>query len=250
MHSDGSGRSAGALAMHDNAKGYRAPVLCALWCMCNRSTPTITPPPPTPQLPPPPQPASHTRGAGARTSAAPARLQRLLQPQAPVRTHTQRASCRRWAHAAIVQRSGMGAWCVCARTCCRTSSSAARAPATRSCEHAQKDLAEDVHMHMAIAWKGCMGARRVCGGRGATQTSVRTARAASPSPHPCAARWAQDGASGIIALVRRLGPAGLTGDTLVSYPLDRSYSRWRSWYKSPQSPVIPYVDLARLFRLQ
>ena len=106
------------------------------------------------------------------------------------------------------------------------------APATRSYAHAQKDLAEDVHKHVAIVRKGCMGARRVCGGRGVAQTSVRTARAASPSPHPCAARWAQDGASGIIALVRRLGPAGLTGDTLVSYPLDRSYSRWRSWYKS------------------
>ena len=128
------------------------------------------------------------------------------------------------ATSAIAQRSGMGVWCVCARTCCRTSSSAARAPATRSCEHAQKDPAEDVHMHMAIAWKGCMGARRVCGGRGAAQASVRTARAASPSPHPCAARWAQDGASGIIALVRRLGPAGLTGDTLVSYQ-----SSWGSY---------------------
>ena len=39
-----------------------------------------------------------------------------------------------------------------------------------------------------------------------------------------AARWAQDGASGIIALVRRLGPAGLTGDTLVSYQ-----SSWGSY---------------------
>ena len=67
-------------------------------------------------------------------------------------------------------------------TCCRTSSSAARAPATRSCEHAQKDLAEDVHVHMAIVWKGCMGARRVCGGRGAAQASACTAHTASPIP--------------------------------------------------------------------
>ena len=197
----------------------------------------------------------HTRAARMRARAAHQLVCSACAPATRSYAHAQKDRAEDvHKHVAIVRKGCMGARRACggrgACTCCRTSSSAARAPATRSCEHAQKDLAEDVHMHMAIVWKGCMGARRVCGGRGAAQASVRTARAASPSPHPCAARWAQDGASGIIALVRRLGPAGLTGDTLVSYPLDRSYSRWRSWYKSPQSRVISDVDLARLFRLQ
>ena len=108
----------------------------------------------------------------------------------------------------------MGAWCVCARTCCRTSSSAARAPATRSCEHAQKDLAEDVHMHMAILWKGLHGrAARV---RWARRGTSECAHGARSSPIPTPVRSPVGTGRGIGH--HRTRPASRSGGTYRRYP--------------------------------